>query len=237
MTHSLWHWITPFGNSAILLPVAGAIAVWLLARPEMRRTGGWWCAALAVECAFVGGTKVAYMAWGWAPTGLNFIGLSGDSAMAFVFWPAAAAGLVPHRVPGWRAAAIGLAGVLAVLVAISRVETFAHSVSEAVGGAVFGALVVGTFLAATWREPPPLTGRAAWVPVVVLVAALLLTAAQPRPIDYNSIFADTARFITGHRTIYTRCDLGPWAALQPSGRSCIPRGPGAAGQGLAPRSG
>lgn len=225
MHSSLWYWVTPFGNSAILLPVAGAIAVLLLVRPRTRRSGLWWSAALVAECVAVAGTKVAYMAWGWAPAGLNFIGLSGDSAMAFVFWPAAAACVSACAAAWIRAAALALGIAVAVLVTISRVESFAHSIAEAVGGAAFGALIVVVFLFITWRNPPAVSPRVAWVPVAGLVLALLLTAAQPRPIDYNALFARVALAVSGHRAIYARCDLGPWAALQPSERNCVPRGP------------
>ncbi|HEU0198590.1 MAG TPA: hypothetical protein VFQ88_15430 [Nevskiaceae bacterium] len=229
MPPGFWFWITPFGNSAILLPVAGVIAALLLARRETRRIGWWWCATLAVECAAVGGTKVAYMAWGWAPRGLDFIGLSGDSAMAFVFWPAASAYASSRAGLRWRCAALAVGVVLAVLVTVSRVETYAHSVAEAVSGAVFGALIVTGFLMLSWRTRLTLASRWAWLPVAVLVALLLVTAGRPRPIDYNDLFARAALLASGHRTIYTRCDLGPWAALRPGDRNCHPRGPATVG--------
>lgn len=229
MNGSWWHWLTPFGNSAILLPVAGLVAAWLLLRPATRRAGWWWCGALLVECGVVAGTKFIYMAWGWAPPQLNFVGLSGDSAMAFVFWPAASAYVVARRFRGWRVTLVVVGMALAAFVAASRVVLYSHSLSEAVGGGLFGAIIVTVFLAATWHEPPaapPLVPRAvAWVPVALLVGVLLLTARQARPIDYQNIIANAARVVTGHVTVYKRCDLGPWAALRPQDRNCVPRGP------------
>lgn len=231
MNASLWRWMEPFGNSAILLPVAILFGAILLARPATRRNGWLWLAILAVECACVGGTKMLYMAWGWAPPGLNFIGLSGDSAMAFVSWPVAGASVMSHHRPLARLGAVAVGVLLAVLVSTSRVTLFAHSVSEAVSGGIFGALLVAVFLKLTWHDPPAIPARLARAPVAALVALLLLTSEQQRPIDYNAMFIHTARVISGQDTVYTRCDLGPWAALRPGERSCVPRGPGSTSVG------
>ncbi len=225
MNDSLWRWMEPFGNSAILLPMAVLFGLVLLVSPRTRRGGWLWMAVLAIECAFVGGTKMLYMAWGLAPPGLNFIGLSGDSAMAFVFWPVAGAIVMSRRRPLARLGAVGVGVLLAALVTASRATLDVHSVSEAVAGGAFGALLVAVFLVLTWRDPPAVPAHVAWVPVTALVTALLLTAGQPRPIDYNDMFIRTAQTVSGHTTIYTRCDLGPWAALRPADRSCVPQGP------------
>lgn len=220
-----WDWLAPFGNSAILLPIDGLIALALLMRPPTRRTGWWWIAIIAGYAIAVAVSKFVYIAWGWHVPHFNFIGLSGDTATAFVIWPAIGAYLAARSRWQLQCVAIGIGAGLAGAVALSRVATFAHSIPEVIGGGLCGAAAIAIFLYAVRDERPSAPAHLAWVPVVVLVVGLVLTVRQPRPVDYNGMIARAATMATGHDSVYKRCDLGPWAALNADRRDCTPRGP------------
>lgn len=150
-------------------------------------------------------SKVLYMGWGLHPPGLDFIGLSGHSAMAFLFWPVLGAfAAAQSNLPRWSGVAAGAA--LAVGVAVSRLALRVHSPSEVLLGSLWGALVAAVYL---WQTRGLLTAptrhRHGWLLLLALVPSLLL--ARQLSFPSNRILAYTARQLSGHSVILTRSDL------------------------------
>ena len=206
MTAQPWWRLSAFGDSTVLLPVAVLLAVWLCARPASRRAGGLWMAAVLADGGIVIASKVLYMGWGLHPPGLDFIGLSGHSAMAFLFWPVAGAfAAVQSNLPRWSGVAAGAA--LAIGVAASRLALQVHSPSEVLLGSLWGALIATVYL---WRTQSllaaPTQHRHGWLLLLALVPPLLL--ARPFSFPSNRILAYTAQQLSGHSVIFTRNDLG-----------------------------
>src|SRR6185437_9090286 len=127
-----WWRLTAFGDSTSILPLAALLAIWLCARRESMRSGWLLTTAVLVDGGVVAASKVMYMAWGVHPPGLDFIGLSGHSAMAFLFWPALGG--------------IAAGGVLAACVATSRLGLGVHSLSEVLLASLWGAVVAAGYL-------------------------------------------------------------------------------------------
>ena len=198
-----WWQLTAFGDSAVLLPMALLIAVWLLARPATRRAGWLWLGLVLADAGTVALSKLLYMGWGLHPPGLDFVGLSGHSAMSFLLWPVVGA-LVTARVRApWRALAIAAGALLALAVTGSRLVLDAHTPSEAALGALWGALLAGVFLGLE-RRPGQLPAAGGWIALSLLLP-LLLTYGQTFP--SNRILAWVALRVSGHEHIYTRADL------------------------------
>jgi len=134
------------------------------------------------------------------PPGLDFIGLSGHSAMAFLFWPVLGAVVAAQwRLPRWTGIAAG--GVLAACVATSRLGLGVHSPSEVLLGSLWGAVVAASYLWPT--RDTAITRR--WygrLLLLLLVPPLLLTRQLSFP--SNRILAYTAEQLAGHGAIYTR---------------------------------
>lgn len=202
----LWWRLTAFGDSPSLLPMAALLAIWLCFWCESRRSGLLWVVAVLVDGGLVVASKVLYMAWGVHPPGLDFIGLSGHSAMAFLFWSVLGATLaVQCGLP--RGLSIAAGAALAVGVAVSRLALHVHSPSEVLLGSLWGALVAAVYLLQT-RDTTVTRRRYGWVLLLALLPPLLLA----RQVDFpsNRILAYTAEHLAGRAAIYTRSGLEDW---------------------------
>jgi membrane-associated phospholipid phosphatase len=185
--------------------MAALLAVWLFAQHASRRAAWLWLAAVLADGGLIITSKVLYMGWGLHPPGWDFIGLSGHSAMAFLFWPVVGAlAAEQSNLPRWPGIAAGAA--LAVGVAASRLALQVHSPSEVLLGSLWGALVAAAYL---WRTRGLLTAparyRHGWLLLLALVPPLLL--ARQLSFPSNWILAYTARQLTGHSVVFTRSDL------------------------------
>lgn len=195
-----WWRLTAFGDSTVILPMAALLAAWLFARRESRRSGWLWIIAVLADGGMVAASKVLYMAWRVHPAGLDFIGLSGHTAMAFLFWPVLGTLAARQwRLPYGFGAAAGAA--LATGVAISRLGLRVHSPSEVLLGALLGAALASAFL---WqsRDAISVRRRHGWLLVLALLPPLLL--ARQFSFPSNRILVWTAEQLSGHGVIYTR---------------------------------
>lgn len=141
-----WTSITALGDSAVLLPCATLMLLWLWALPDSRGLAWRWAALFVGVAGLVIASKLAFMAWGWGIRRLDFIGLSGHSAMAAVVWPALFALASGNSSRRWRCVAAGCGLLLALLIAVSRLVLHVHSAAEVVSGFLIGTAAVLVFL-------------------------------------------------------------------------------------------
>jgi hypothetical protein len=149
------------GNLALTLPLAGAIAAWLLAARE-RRAAGYWLLLFAAALAVVGISKVAFLAWGTGIPALRFQAFSGHATGATAVFPVLFHLLLrPYRPP---AAAIGAGAglVLGAALSVVLVMTGEHTAAEACAGWAVGAAASLAMLriAGRARTPPLPAGLA-----------------------------------------------------------------------------
>lgn len=199
-TVATWWRLTAFGDSTVILPMAALLAAWLFARRESQRSGWLWIVMVLADGGMVAASKVLYMAWGVHPAGLDFIGLSGHTAMAFLFWPVLGTLAARQwRLPYGFGAAAGMA--LAAGVAVSRLGLRVHSPSEVLLGALWGAALAAAFL---WqsRNAISVRRRYGWLLLLALLPPLLL--ARQFSFPSNRILVWTAEQLGGHGVIYTR---------------------------------
>ncbi|HEV2674937.1 MAG TPA: phosphatase PAP2 family protein [Aliidongia sp.] len=194
-----WSLITGFGDSAVMLPAAVAIALWLAA-------GGAWGATLAWLLAFGAGatlvatTKIAFLGWGIGSAWLDFTGISGHTTLATAV-TLTAIHLLSRGLPRvYRLVLMtaGLAGALAV--GLSRLALEAHSISEVCAGLLIGGLVAGSFAAVSRRLPGP---RLAPGVMVAALAAVCLTL-HGHQAGSQELITRLALFLSGHGEAYTR---------------------------------
>ena len=204
MTQLDWLRLTNLGDSAVLLPAAALVALWLAVRARTRGVALAWLVVLAFDIAVVVATKVAYMGWAIGLPGFDFIGLSGHTALSFLVWPVLGCLAASGARPGVRLAAAGLGFGLALAIAVSRVVVHAHTPIEAVLGGVVGASIALAFL---WRFGGRLQAPLSGAVVVVSLAALMLPTYGDR-FPSNPILARVACALSGRAHFQVRPSVG-----------------------------
>jgi membrane-associated phospholipid phosphatase len=149
-----WAGFTRLGEAQILLPAALAVYGWTVWRaPASRSCATRWLVCVAMAAVLTTLTKIAFIGYGIGSTTFDFTGLSGHAMFSSAILPVMMRLLsVDQAASRVRWAVAGGYG-LAALVAVSRVQVGAHSVSEVIGGGVCGSLASALALA-SWRHLP-----------------------------------------------------------------------------------
>jgi membrane-associated phospholipid phosphatase len=206
--HTPWHAITRLGEAGIALPVALALGVWLLVSARSVRLASCWFVPLGLAVLLTTLSKVAFLGWGLGIASIDFTGLSGHSMFAAAVYPMLAYAMThPLRERGHhRVHAFGLIAcyALAAVIAVSRVELGAHSVSEALAGFALGSAASGCALWMTEHTRHRVPG--AWL--CVGVAAWLATSpAYASPSKTHSMVTRLALTLSQRSKPYERADL------------------------------
>ena len=201
--HPFWLFITRFGEAQIMLPALAVVLLWFGFKPEGRRVAITWLACLAAATLLTTTTKVAFIGWGlgWAP--LDFTGISGHSMFSAAVLPLLLVTTVARRPAGTRWSAWGVGCVLAALIALSRVRTGSHSVSEAIAGFLIGTLSSGGALCLA--AAPPLRLPRRLLAGIAACLALLLLATPTAPT--HALVTRLALAMSGHPHPHTRAEM------------------------------
>lgn len=194
-----WHFITNFGDSAVMLPAALTIGVWLIAGGAWRATLIW-LAAFGLGAALVIGTKVAFMGWGVGIASLNFTGVSGHTMLATSVTLTAVYLLSLGLPQAYRLGLMAAALLVPLTVGISRLVLNAHSPSEVLSGLLIGGLVAASFVLATRREPAPRLPPGVMVIALAVVCGLM----HGHEAGAQGMIEHLSLYLSGHGTAYTR---------------------------------
>ncbi|HET9642699.1 MAG TPA: phosphatase PAP2 family protein [Burkholderiaceae bacterium] len=195
---SFWSLVTRLGEAQILLPALAAMLLWFTLRLRASAVAVAWVASVGVAALITTVTKVAFIGWGVGYAPLDFTGVSGHAMFAAAVLPLLAAA----SVSGERARTLGISigYVVALLIAVSRVTTGAHSVSEAFIGFLLGSMASAWAIAAA-RLPPTHAPKAL---IVALALWLFLTPAGAPPSRTHSWVTQLALTLSGREQPYTR---------------------------------
>ncbi len=195
-----WALLGRLGEAQLLLPAMAATVLWLLRTPANRPLAAAWVAGVLAAALLTTISKVAFIGWeiGYAP--LDFSGLSGHSMFAAAVLPVLMRVAAGHAAPPWPRLAITAGYGLALLIAVSRLKTGAHSLADIVPGFALGALASAASMRFTHapRAPTPAwlaAGLAAWLLV------LPFNAPVSRSHDWVT---QLSLFISGRDKPYTR---------------------------------
>jgi len=194
-----WTLITDFGDSAVMLPAAATIALWLGAGGAWRAMAAW-LLSFGLGAAAVVGTKIAFLGWGIGIATLNFTGISGHTMLATAVTLTAIHLLSMGAPRPLRLAlmAAGLAGALAI--GISRLALDAHSLSEVCSGLIIGGLVAGGFALASRRLAAPVLA-----PGLMLASlAIVCIAMHGHQAGAQGLIERVSLYLSGHGQAYTR---------------------------------
>jgi len=170
-----WSHLSALGGLNVTALLSLGVTAWLVGS-RCWRLALVWCGVFGGAMLVAAASQVAFIGWGIGIRSLSFTGFSGHAARAAAVFPVALFLLVERR-PSWlRTAAVVAGSLLAVAVALARIEVGAHSASEALSGCALGLGAAALFLAraraAQDRSPRPLL-------VGLLAATILLPRADP----------------------------------------------------------
>jgi PAP2 superfamily. len=167
------HFITGFGNAAVLTPLTFAIAVWLFAARRSRLALAW-LLAVGLAGGVTAALKIYFSGCGLAP--LQVHSPSGHTAFSTVVW--GGLGLLIGRRSSLTRVGARLAALLLVgLIAWSRLALGAHTPAEVIAGLLIGGLALAAFAHFLVRDPPPPVP--AWP--LLLAAALIVILVYAHP--------------------------------------------------------
>lgn len=208
-----WYWLTRFGELGIVLPLAIAVALWLLLAARSTRPATAWLIPLGVAAAVTTASKIAFIGFGIGVPSINFTGFSGHAMFAAAIYPVLAYAIANRRREGrepsaramrWTAVAVAAGFVLALLIALSRVMISAHSYSEVVLGFGLGALA--SVAALWWSRRTTSHLRARWIAAGV-VGWLAVMPIQASPSRSHDLVTRIALAIADRDRPYTRADM------------------------------
>lgn len=196
-----WATFLELGDLTLTLPLASAIAAWLLAARDWR-AAGYWLLFFTGALAVVGMTKVAYLGWGTAIPALDFQALSGHAAGVTAVFPVLFYMPLQRR-PRAAMAAAGAGLMLGACLAVALVTTGEHTVAEAWAGWMVGAAAAAGTIQAAGKAPatPPLAGMASGL----LAFAATSWAMQQAHVGYWMIRIALALSGNAHPFEWDRC--------------------------------
>jgi membrane-associated phospholipid phosphatase len=198
-----WSHLSALGGLNVTALLALGVAAWLVGA-RCWRLALVWCLVFGGAMLAAAASQVAFIGWGVGIRALSFTGFSGHAARAAAVFPVALFLLVEQQQRRVRLIAVAAGGLLAVAVALARVQVGAHSASEALSGCMLGLGAAALFLArarvAQDCSPQPLL-------LGLLAATFLLPRADPA---YSHQWLTAAALtLSGRDRVYLRNDWQP----------------------------
>lgn len=198
-----WALLSFLGDSALMLPAAMLITLWLGARRETRPLAWHWMLAIGLGGGLVAVSKIAFMGWGVGSAPLDFTGFSGHTALATSVWPVLLWLSTSRYRPALRWSFVVLGWLLAAVIGVSRLVLDAHSLAEVVFGFALGFLVSVYFLSQRQLAARPHFRSTLLMAVLVFPALIAWRAPAPTQ-DFLELLATR---LAGIKTPYTREDM------------------------------
>jgi membrane-associated phospholipid phosphatase len=197
---SAWALVGRLGEAQLLLPAMAAAVLWLLRTPANRPLAAAWVGAVLAAALLTTVSKVAFIGWGLGYPPLDFSGLSGHAMFAAAVLPVLMRLAASHAAPPWPRRAIAAGYALALLIALSRVKTGAHSMADIAPGFLLGAMASAASMRFTHapRAPTP-----AWLAAALAAWLLVLPFNAPASRSHDWVTALSLQ-VSGRDAPYTR---------------------------------
>jgi membrane-associated phospholipid phosphatase len=210
---TFWPQLTRLGEIQILLPLAllAALVCWRqsqVAHDEGGRVlAGRWVLSLGLAIGLTAASKLAFFGWGIGVAAWDFTGISGHAMASASILPGLVWVVMKGRRLRMQQLFVGLAVLLAALVAYSRLKVGAHSPSESIAGFLLGGAVsVFTLRGVMLRPGPGAAALPLYLPAGLMAALLLLPFGAPKSRTHDAVI-QLALKISGRSTVFSRDDL------------------------------
>jgi hypothetical protein len=192
-----WMPIIDIGHTAVMVPTAGAIAVWLISGRAWK-LALCWCLIFAVGLGLVALSKIAYLGWGLELPSIRFKALSGHAWRAMAVIPVLFFVLLQGASANWRmggfALGVALSFGLGALLVIFRF----HTASEVFASWILAIAAGLVFVRMANMLPGPSVDRRA----VAMSVATFLVIWGLKPSTVNHRLVDVALYLSGRDHAY-----------------------------------
>lgn len=184
--------IVDIAHTAVMIPVAGAIAAWLIAGRAWQRALCW-CLMFAAGLGIVALSKIAFLGWETAIPALDFEALSGHAFRAAAVIPVLFFVVLQGTSSSWRAKGVVFGIAASVGLAALLVRFHFHTASEVIASLVLGSVVSVGFMRISSGLPAPRIDRR--TVSFSLIVLLVICGLKPSSISHRLV--DVALYLSG----------------------------------------
>lgn len=205
-----WMHIIDVGHTAVMIPVAGAIAVWLVAAKAWKLVVCWGV-IFAAGLGLVAMSKIAYLGWGVEIQSIGFKALSGHAWRASAVLPVLFFLLLQTAPRTWRSGGV-LLGIVSSLGLAALLVVFSfHTASEVMASLVLGLAASLSFIRVAVNARP--LRASPWAAPAGLLAFVMIWGLDPSSVTPRLV--DLALYFSGRDHPY-RWSQSPGRNASPS---------------------
>jgi membrane-associated phospholipid phosphatase len=185
-------------DTAVMLPLAGAIAGWLVAGRAWKLAASW-CLMFGLGLSVVAMSKILFIGWAAGIPSLAFKALSGHTLRATVVLPVLAFVVLQKAPLRWRIAGLVAAIVFSIVIGVLLVRFRFHTPSEVIASAILGGLLsLGFIRIATMLPAPRFNG---WMAPLSLIVFAVIFSLKPSSMSHRLV--DVALYLSDRDHPYT----------------------------------
>lgn len=203
-----WVHVIDIGHTALMVPAAGAIAVWLMSGRAWK-LASCWCLIFAAGLGLVALSKIAFLGWGLQLPSLGFKALSGHAWRTAAVLPVLFFVLLQDAPDSWRKRGFALGVALSMGLGVLLVVFRYHTTSEVLVSLVLGVAAGRVFVRLSATLPPP--GAHPQAVTMSVLAFFVICSLRPSTINHRLV--DVALYFSGRDQPYRwNCDVDVCAA-------------------------
>jgi hypothetical protein len=187
-----WAQIVELGHTAVMLPLAGAIAAWLVAARAWKEAW-YWCVLFAAGLGLVASSKIAFLGWGYGIPSLDFQALSGHAFRVSAVIPVSLFLLLRGASSSLRTGGVVLGVGVSICLGVLLVHFKFHTLSEVLASLILGASVSLCFMRSATTLPTLRWNR--WALPFSIVVLLGICVLKPSSINHRLV--DIALYLSG----------------------------------------
>jgi hypothetical protein len=206
-----WMQVIDIGHTAVMVPMAGAIAAWLISGRAWK-LASCWCLIFAAGLGLVALSKIAFLGWGLSVPPLGFKALSGHAWRTAAVLPVLFFVLLQGAPDNWRKRGFAFGVVLSIGLGALLIMFRFHTTSEVLASLVLGVAAGRVFVRLSATLPAPSGNRQAVA--MSLLTFFIICSLKPSAINHRLV--DVALYFSGRDQPYRWTgDSVPCAARQP----------------------
>jgi hypothetical protein len=187
-----WKLIIDIGHTSVMLPVAAAIAGWLLAGRAAKMAIAW-CLMFGAGLSLVAMSKIAFLGWETSIPALQFKALSGHALCSTAVLPVLFFVMLQEASVSWRTAGVAFGILVSIGLGVLLVHFRFHAASEVIASFVLGISISLGYIRLARTLPAPRVNQ--WTVALSVTAFVFIFVLKPSLINYR--LKDVAVHLSG----------------------------------------